>query len=1128
MNLINIANVKRKIYLFLRDNNWHQTIQTVDDFYPYFYEPDLNGDYLACDYKTRLKKIICAEPNEVKKRRSKQAWEADVLFQKRFIVDRISHFTKSPIKFVLFDIEALNLGRLLEDSNVPDAKDNKNKVSSITLYNNFTNKFHNWNLLKSKTETNLLSQFVNYLRIERPDLLLAWNINFDYNYLCQRISHFATVISPISKARYGKEDMLFPCGVSIVDMMGLFKKFTLQKRKYYALDYIRQVDLNKSAKKQVDFRTISQEIINKNIEDVKDIVDLEKKFNLISFFDEIRRLSMCTWEDLPTDVIKRNNKLENVSNNSKIVDMMILREAKKRNVVLPSRKENVEKQDYEGAYREAFKLGRHENISKVDLGSAYPLSILDFCLDIGNLRETENNKTIKIQIKSREKQEYRRTYHFEQNKDVILPSLIRNLLELKDKTKSELRSLDTKSEEYKIKEVSYAAIKAVVNTCFTPDTNILTPKGIKNIKNVEIGEKVYNVNPETLEVEIDEIIDVQKFSIKENIFHYKSKMTDLKVTKDHNFLYKQNKKIGFNTIEYLYRNAKGHWRIPEIKPIKRKSNDELISFYNIIKEKNGNIHIEIDKNSKETLNKIKKSIYGKYIVSVNLVSEEELIELHKKGWKIYGRFRNKTRKTPLFFDRKKFLSFLGWFFSEGSLYKNKKKIYEKSVRGVTNRICIFQYKSVNPVYYEEIINLLTDMGFNLSINARSINMCSDSLYEYLLKYYYPQKKIPDFIFEEPAENIKCFLDSYYKGNGNKRNIRLTVKGESLFLGLINLIVLSGNNGLRFFNDGCYRIHWNNESHSFRKLVKKEYYEGDVYCCTTKKNHTIFAGRNGNFSLTGQCYGVTGNRFFRLYDTRIAETISFLVRDLVHYIKDKIKEQGYELIYADTDAIFYNSKEDLTPLLNQLVKEWGVEKYGNANVSVEFEYEGYFEKIYIAGLCHYVGYLKTSKGAHKEIKGIEAIRGSSSKYESKFQEELIDLVLNNKSKDEIVAWVKDKKDNFKNERIYDIAFPCKLNNKEYKIETIVKRAYNNFKQRFSEDSIQLGELFHYVFLYSDAKKNEKKSVLGFSSRSNVDQIRSEIDWSAMLNRNIENKVQAVFKVMEWGNADEIFKNQLQLI
>jgi len=43
--------------------------------------------------------------------------------------------------------------------------------------------------------------------------------------------------------------------------------------------------------------------------------------------------------------------------------------------------------------------------------------------------------------------------------------------------------------------------------------------------------------------------------------------------------------------------------------------------------------------------------------------------------------------------------------------------------------------------------------------------------------------------------------------------------------------------------------------------------------------------------------------FRLYDKRVAETILFLGRTITKWIKEKIEEQGYTVIGADTDSNF---------------------------------------------------------------------------------------------------------------------------------------------------------------------------------------------------------------------------------
>ncbi len=103
-------------------------------------------------------------------------------------------------------------------------------------------------------------------------------------------------------------------------------------------------------------------------------------------------------------------------------------------------------------------------------------------------------------------------------------------------------------------KVVQQALKVFLNACFTGDTAILTVDGPRNIKDVLIGDRVINVNPETLEPEVDEITETQVFDYSGDLLHFENDSTaDLTVTPDHRMLVAgENGKATFTTAEKLF------------------------------------------------------------------------------------------------------------------------------------------------------------------------------------------------------------------------------------------------------------------------------------------------------------------------------------------------------------------------------------------------------------------------------------------------------------------------------------------------------------------------------------------------------------------------------------------------
>jgi len=85
MNLINIYNQGRIIYLFKRDLEGKQHITKESSFYPYFYENSTDDNCIVKSYTgSPVKKIIGTNPSELNKNRSNGSWEADIHFTKRY------------------------------------------------------------------------------------------------------------------------------------------------------------------------------------------------------------------------------------------------------------------------------------------------------------------------------------------------------------------------------------------------------------------------------------------------------------------------------------------------------------------------------------------------------------------------------------------------------------------------------------------------------------------------------------------------------------------------------------------------------------------------------------------------------------------------------------------------------------------------------------------------------------------------------------------------------------------------------------------------------------------------------------------------------------------------------------
>jgi len=442
--LVNIYNNRRTIYLFNREDSGNLKIDIVKNFFPYYYEPCEDGTIKGFN-GINLQKVYVSAPHDIPRRRSMNAFEADILFTKRYMVDKVDNIEKSKIKFAFIDIEYL--GDEWTDADAP-----KYPVSCISIYNPYSDKIKTFWLANYKEESIMVKDFIKYMQKEKFDLWLSWNVKFDYNYMANRFDHFAEDISPIHKSRYGGGAVLHPAGISIVDYLTWYKTIFKQRRPY-TLDHILELEFGKGKEyKKPDFGKLSEEVRLHNIEDVKGLADIEKKHHLVDHYDEIRRFSKTEWEELGLW-------------NSRIIDMLALEEAKNMKIALPMKPKNdgeKEKNKFGGGFREAYQTGRFYDYGKYDLSGAYMYAIIDLCLDSTNIKPQKGENTIPVSVSDRVTREIVETYNIEQNPNALLPVIASKLITEKNKLKKLKNNTNPETPEYKDIEKKYDALKAIV------------------------------------------------------------------------------------------------------------------------------------------------------------------------------------------------------------------------------------------------------------------------------------------------------------------------------------------------------------------------------------------------------------------------------------------------------------------------------------------------------------------------------------------------------------------------------------------------------------------------------------------------------------------------------------------
>jgi len=169
------------------------------------------------------------------------------------------------------------------------------------------------------------------------------------------------------------------------------------------------------------------------------------------------------------------------------------------------------------------------------------------------------------------------------------------------------------------------------------------------------------------------------------------------------------------------------------------------------------------------------------------------------------------------------------------------------------------------------------------------------------------------------------------------------------------------------------------------------------------------------------YGVLANPSCRFYDYDLANAITTFGRDIIQSSAELIREEGFDVIYGDTDSIFVNLNVENEEEAKKLGKkiERIINDYFNKFVEEKYKRKNYlemeFEKLYVRFMMpyqrgstegakkRYAGLLVKDGKEEMDFTGLEFVRRDWTKLSKKFQLELLDKIFHKK---EVGEYVKD--------------------------------------------------------------------------------------------------------------------------
>jgi DNA polymerase elongation subunit (family B) len=229
-----------------------------------------------------------------------------------------------------------------------------------------------------KSEQELLTKFIEYVRVFDPDIMVGFNSDyFDIPYLYHRIcvvlgGEWARMLSPINVvwdvSEWNPDQNIKIAGVECLDYLLLHKKYSWKDEPSYKLEYLgkKYTSLDKiEYDGSLDrlFRDDINKFIDYNFRDVEIMVEWDKKSQYLSLTKNLSHKGKINYSD--------------VYASSKVHDGAISSYLLSQNIIPPSKEKNpLVKKNYAGGYLFISKPGLYKYLFDEDLTSLYPSIIM--------------------------------------------------------------------------------------------------------------------------------------------------------------------------------------------------------------------------------------------------------------------------------------------------------------------------------------------------------------------------------------------------------------------------------------------------------------------------------------------------------------------------------------------------------------------------------------------------------------------------------------------------------------------------------------------------------------------------------------------------------------------------------
>lgn len=449
------------IHKLWRDGPTHERKEEIiRDYSPYFFiESPQERKYHTLE-GIPVGKKYARYPFDIKEMKEAfNHYEADLSHTDRYVLDNMTlPLGHDYLRTVYLDIETYTHA----GEPFPDQEEAPHRICLICLYDTVTEKYYTFD---NDDEYELLMDFTDFIRDVDPDVITAWNSDFDFATIYNRMIENSIDPKILSRFGYSSYDPHFGVrvsGVDLLDLLILYKKLNAGELESFALNNVAQhelgmekIDTGHELPGDMLDNGRHTELIEYCLRDVELMVLLDQKMKIIEFYHLLQRTAGLS-------------SISGAVSNSKIHDMLILRKAHDRNIILPS-KEVREKTEVVGARVLDPVPGLHTDVAVLDVVGLYSNIFLTTNAGYETVSHTPREDSILIKTDNR-------SLYIDQSKKSLWCEVLEDLIDERMKHKKAMQAAIVDTDEYEFHHTNQFAIKTLIASAY----------GVSNFRNFRL------------------------------------------------------------------------------------------------------------------------------------------------------------------------------------------------------------------------------------------------------------------------------------------------------------------------------------------------------------------------------------------------------------------------------------------------------------------------------------------------------------------------------------------------------------------------------------------------------------------------------------------------------------------